>query len=36
MKNPCRECEFLGENKNDPVCTECEKRVEYVRSQRDS
>jgi len=32
MKNPCRECENLYENKNDPACTECEKRVEYVRS----
>jgi len=32
MKNPCRECEHLTESKNDPKCTQCEKRIEYVRS----
>lgn len=32
MKNPCRECEHLTESKNDPKCTQCDKRIEYVRS----
>lgn len=29
MKNPCRECPRLGEDKNNPECTQCEKRVAY-------
>jgi len=29
MKNPCRDCEHLTENKSKPVCTQCEKRFEY-------
>ena len=32
MKNPCRDCSRLSDNKNDPIRTQCEKRVEYVRS----
>jgi len=31
MKNPCLECEHLGDNKNDPVCTQCDRRIEYVQ-----
>ena len=32
MKNPCRDCEHLSESKNDPKCTQCDKRIEYIRS----
>lgn len=30
MKSPCRDCEFLGEDKNNDSCIKCEKRIEYV------
>ena len=32
MKNPCRDCSRLSDNKNDPICMQCNLRVEYVRS----
>ena len=35
MKNPCRDCEHLPESKNGPVCMQCDKRIEYVRSLGD-
>jgi hypothetical protein len=30
MKNPCRDCALLGEDKNGPECLVCEKRVAYL------
>jgi len=30
MNNPCRDCERLHSDKNDPVCIQCNKRVAYV------
>jgi|GEM_PF-3236634 len=28
--SPCKNCELLDEDKNNPVCENCEKRIEYV------
>lgn len=32
MKNPCRDCPHLPEDKNGPICQACTRRVAYVRS----
>jgi hypothetical protein len=28
--NPCLECARKDMNKNDPICRDCDKRIEYV------
>ena len=32
QESPCRGCERENKDKNDPECTECEKRVEYLKT----
>ena len=31
MKNPCRDCERLDKDKNGPECTDCRRRIDYIR-----
>ena len=30
-KNPCRSCDLINEDKNNPECMSCDKRMEYLR-----
>ena len=32
QKSPCLECNLLNEDKNNPECRDCSKRIEYDRS----
>ena len=29
-KNPCLNCTRRNHNKNNPICRDCDKRIEYV------
>ena len=33
MRNPCLQCEFGDQDKNNERCANCEKRIEYAQKQ---
>ena len=30
QRHPCRECHMLDKDKNNPTCSRCKKRTQYV------